>query len=75
MKEVIVRIPEESEEMLTAIIEKFGAQIEEVKQKKKKNSGKKKLNIKASPTFLFGKWKDVDIDARKLREEAWSRKS
>ena len=77
MKEYIVRIPEDEVEIITTVMEKFGVQATEIKKKKvsaKKPASKKK---KASPkekidhTYLFGKWKDFDIDAKKLREESW----
>jgi hypothetical protein len=44
------------------------------KQKKKIVSSKKKKQKNIEHDFLFGKWKDFDIDARKLREELWTRK-
>ena len=28
---------------------------------------------KISPTYLFGKWKNLDIDAKQIRKEAWDR--
>ncbi|MGI8952193.1 MAG: hypothetical protein ACR2FN_11490 [Chitinophagaceae bacterium] len=37
------------------------------KTRRNKNNKKQKIDH----TFLFGKWKDYDIDARKLREESW----
>ncbi|HEU5366711.1 MAG TPA: hypothetical protein VFU62_14330 [Hanamia sp.] len=45
MKEYIERIPDDSEEIITAIMEKFGTQVTEIKQEKtstKKPSTKKK---------------------------------
>lgn len=36
------------------------------------NNNKKKRKP-VDHTYLFGKWKDFDIDARKLREEVWKR--
>jgi hypothetical protein len=76
MKEYIVRIPEDSEEIITAVMEKFGVQATEIKKKKtpaKKPVSKKKAasKEKINHTYLFGKWKDFDIDAKKLREESW----
>ena len=77
MKEYIIRIPEDSEEIITAVMEKFGVQATEIKKKKiatKKPASKKKKassKEKIDHTYLFGKWKDFDIDARKLREESW----
>ena len=79
MKEYIVRIPEDSEEIITAVMEKFGVEATEIKKKKtatKKPASKKKKSTskeKIDHTYLFGKWKDFDIDAEKLREELWKR--
>jgi len=28
---------------------------------------------KIDRTYLFGKWKDFDIDVKKIREELWKR--
>ena len=77
MKEYIISIPEDSEEIVTAVMEKFGVKATEIKKRKptaKRTTPKKK---KATPknkidhTYLFGKWKDFDIDAKKLREQSW----
>ena len=41
-------------------------------QKKRISPPSKKVKEeKIDHTYLFGKWKDFDIDARKLREESW----
>lgn len=77
MKEYIVRIPEESEQVVTAVMEKFGAKVTELKKRKiivKKTSTRKKATLskkKIDHTYLFNKWKDFDIDAKKLREQSW----
>ena len=39
--------------------------------KKVTQSNKKTKKEKIDHTYLFGKWKDFDIDAKKLREESW----
>ena len=39
--------------------------------KKVSQSNKKTKKEKIDHTYLFGKWKDFDIDAKKLREESW----
>ena len=70
MKEYIISIPEDSEEIVTAVMEKFGVKATEIKKRKptaKKTTPKKKIDH----TYLFGKWKDFDIDAKKLREQSW----
>lgn len=77
MKEYIVRIPEDAEEVITAVMEKFGVKATEIK--KRKTSSKKIVSKKKTPTpknkidhtYLFGKWKDFDIDAKTLREQPW----
>lgn len=79
MKEYIVRIPEDSEDVLTAVIEKFGGEVALVtnvsssKEKKVKKAVKSKKDKKVSPTYLFGAWKNLDIDPDKLRKQAWGR--
>lgn len=67
MKEIIVRIKDEDSDLVTQLLEKLGAEVSE------KKPLKKKMEKKVAPTFLFGKWKGLDIDAKKLREEAWDR--
>lgn len=79
MKEYIISIPEDSEEIVTAVMEKFGVKAVEIKKRKpstKKTALKKKSATskkKIDHTYLFGKWKNYDIDAEKLREELWKR--
>ncbi len=80
MKEIIVKIPDENCELATQLLEKLGAEIEEKKtvvrkSKLKKSKVSKKIVSpeKISPTYLFGKWKNVDVDAKKIRKEAWDR--
>ncbi len=70
MKEMIINIPEESSTLVTELVEKLGGSVKPAR----KRSDVKKKKEKPDPTFLFGKWKDFDIDARKLREELWTRK-
>jgi hypothetical protein len=85
MREIFVKIPEENVELASQLLEKLGAEIKEKKTivrkpNAKKPKGekqiilkKKKRSEKISPTYLFGKWKNLDIDAKKLRKEAWDR--
>lgn len=85
MKEIIVKIPEENVDLASQLLNKLGAEItgkgnskksqsNKLVEKKKKTITKKKIKPqKISPTYLFGKWKNLDIDAKKLREEAWDR--
>ncbi|MDQ2719510.1 MAG: hypothetical protein M3Z26_07095 [Bacteroidota bacterium] len=77
MKEYIISIPEESEQVVTAVMEKFGVKTTEIKKRKtvsKKASSPKKKTLSKSKidhTYLFDKWKDFDIDAKTLREQSW----
>ncbi len=63
MKEMIINIPEESSTLVTELVEKLGGSVASESKSGKKNKGKL-LNL----TF-WKRWKDFDIDARKLREE------
>jgi hypothetical protein len=79
MVEFIVHIAPEKEHLIKMLVEELGGEVIEEKtkdaaKKEKKSGAKKQGKIKeVSPTFLFGKWKDLDIDARKLRDQAWGR--
>jgi hypothetical protein len=68
MKELFVKIPEESAEFITYFL-KPGA---EAKENDIPSARKKKALV--SPTFLFGKWKNIDLDAKELRIKAWDRR-
>jgi hypothetical protein len=75
MKEMIIKIPEDTTELLTELVEELGGTVKpEEKKSKSSLKNKKKKEKKSDPTFLFGKWKDFDVDARKIGEELWTRK-
>ncbi len=77
MKEYIVKIPEAEVETISNVLEKFGAEMVPVEIKKEKKKAtkpvKKVKKEKIDHTYLFGKWKNLDIDAKKIRNEAWDR--
>jgi hypothetical protein len=68
MKELFVKIPEESAGFVTSLLQKLGAVVEE-----KGIATVRKQKRVVSPTFLFGKWKNIDLDAKELRKKAWDR--
>jgi hypothetical protein len=74
MKEITFRIPDESADAITTLVQQLGGSVEkEEKVEKKTPAKKRKKKEEVDHTFLFGKWKDHDIDARKLRNELWRR--
>lgn len=78
MREFIFRLPDdETSEWLTGIAEKLGGEVHE-KQLKPTHSlnGKTKIVKEKlpSPTMLFGKWKDVDLDPKTYRDKLWPQK-
>lgn len=79
IKEYILRVPEEQDELITTVVEKLGAELAPIneavtkKLKKEKRKLKKETDSDISPTYLFGAWKDLDIDPDKLRQQAWGR--
>ena len=81
MKIMTIQVPDDSVDFVEEFVERIGGNVEEKKDEKgekkpvKKAEKKIKSKEKIDPTFMFGKWKDFDIDARKLREETWGRKS
>ena len=85
MTELIINIAPEKEALIKMLIEELGGEVIEVHKNKYKESKRNKKRMvskvvkeksdQPSPTFLFGKWKDLDMDAKKLRAEAWDRSS
>ena len=71
-----IQVPDDSVEFVEEFVERIGGNVEEKEEEKKpvKKSKAKRSKEKIDHTYLFGKWKDFDIDARKLREETWRRK-
>lgn len=67
---MIINIPEDSSTLVTELVEKLGGNVKFTEKK----SDTKKKKEQPEPTFLFGKWKDFNIDARKIRKELWRRK-
>jgi len=62
-------------------------EVEEIKKGKKKGKSLREFleveesksqvleNEQISPTYLFGKWKDLDINPKTYRKQLWKRKS
>ncbi len=78
MKEYLVKIPEAEVETVSHVLEKFGVEMSpvKIKEEKKRRTTKTKSpgktrKEKIDHTYLFGKWKDFDIDVKKIREELW----
>lgn len=71
MKKMIVKIPEQSIEFVTKLLEKLCVKIEE--PGKSKTVNKPKTTV--SPTYLFGKWKDLEdikcYDTAKKRKQTF----
>lgn len=78
MGEFKINIAPEKEQLIKMLVEELGGEVIEdpVQSAKTKKSAPKKQakDKKPSPTFLFGKWKDFDIDPRELRAATWGRK-
>jgi len=84
MKEITINIPDESSELVMELVERLGGSVhkndfakKEEKaarykpQKKEIKSAGKTKKEKVDHTYFFGKWKDFDIDPKKLREQSW----
>lgn len=69
-----VKIPDDNTLLIIELLQKLGCEVEQKKSEGKITKNKLASEKKVSPTYLFGKWTDFDMDARELREKAWSRK-
>jgi len=71
MKEMIIRVPDESVPFVEEFLEKIGGDI--AKPGIRKNVKKSKVNGKNSFDDVFGIWKNENITLDVLRERAWQR--
>lgn len=71
MAELLINISPEKEALVIELIEQLGGTVTQKPRKKSLDKKNSKSNI--SHDYLFGKWKEFDIDAGKIREELWSR--
>jgi hypothetical protein len=71
MTELIVRVEENKKKLIEELLKELGCEVNETNVSLKSINKKKVKEI--SPTFLFGKWKDVDIDPIKYRDKIWKR--
>ena len=70
MKEYIVRIPDDEVEIVSTVLEKFGAEVNPVEIKKVKKIPRKK---KGDPLALFGKYPDFPLNPKTFRKDLWER--
>ncbi len=70
MKEYIVRIPDEEVEIVSTVLEKFGAEISPVDIKEQKKILTKKKGV---PLALFGKYPNFPLNPKTFRKDLWER--
>jgi hypothetical protein len=66
-----INVEETDKHFVEELLAKLGC---EVTEEKKKQIKVKKRPTALSPTLLFGKWKNVDLNPSTFRKELWSRK-
>lgn len=72
MTELIIKIDESKYSLITELITQLGGEIVADKKAKKQRVSKiRKEEKKVSPTMLFGKWKDLDLDPVNYRDKLW----
>jgi hypothetical protein len=73
MKEMIIRVPEDSVAFIEELVEKIGGDVTEIKikssAKKKKTEDTKAKRPK--PLDFFGTWPDIDLDPKTYRKKLW----
>jgi hypothetical protein len=75
MTELVIKIDESKYSLITELITQLGGEIVADKKAKKQRISKiRKEEKTVSPTWLFGKWKDLDLDPVKYRDKLWPRR-
>ncbi len=70
MTELTVKVEENKKKLVEDLLKELGCEVKETPVQLKKIEKKLK---EVSPTFLFGKWKDIDIDPITYRDQLWKR--
>jgi hypothetical protein len=70
MKEMLIRVPEESVAFVEELLQKIGGDVTEIKKPAKhtKNTFPKK---QPKPLDFFGTWLDIDLDPKTYRKKLW----
>ncbi|MEO8146445.1 MAG: hypothetical protein ABI723_02350 [Bacteroidia bacterium] len=76
MIQASLKIPEANFSLLSQLLETLGGKVSEKKTSKELNQSTIKVDSDedVSPTYLFGKWKDMDINPKTWRRKVWRRK-
>ncbi|HVX50736.1 MAG TPA: hypothetical protein VHB48_11300 [Chitinophagaceae bacterium] len=74
MVQYIISIDATKGELVEKLVEELGGSVLQKKKSRKQAKKTKEKAEKIDHTYLFGKWKDFDIDARKIRDELWRKK-
>jgi len=73
MKEMIIKVPDESVAFVEEFVEKIGGDVSKIKTKtsakSKKNETKKTKRPK--PLDFFGTWHDIDLNPKTYRKKLW----
>jgi hypothetical protein len=64
-----VNVDNDNKEFVERLLQKLGYQVTE---EPRPNALKKKPS-KISPTMLFAKWKDIEIDPQNFRKSLWGK--
>jgi hypothetical protein len=73
MKEMIIRVPDDSVAFVEEFVEKIGGGVSEIKNKASAKSKKaeRKKTKRPKPLDFFGTWRDIDLDPRTYRKKLW----
>jgi hypothetical protein len=64
-----INVDNEGKEFVEQLLLKLGYDVVEEPRER----APKRKSSKVSPTFLYGKWKNVDIDPATYRKSLWAR--
>ncbi len=70
MTELTIKVEENKKKLIEDLLIELGCEVKETSAPLKKSKRQVK---EISPTFLFGKWKDIDIDPITYRDKLWQR--
>ena len=74
MTELIIKIDESKSSLITELVTQLGGEVMADKSAGRKGRKSLRGESNVSPTMLFGKWKDLELDPVTYRDKLWPQK-
>lgn len=71
MKEMIIKVPDDSVAFVEEFVEKIGGDVSQIKTFAKNKKAETKKTKRPKPLDFFGTWRDINLDPKTYRKKLW----